>query len=67
MELAILIMVILVILCLIYLLIKFEDLKQTVEVLRLVTKANAMENLELINDVNELKTRISSLEGDKWK
>ena len=67
MELAILIMVILVILCLIYLLIKFEDLKQTVEALRLVTKANAMENLELINDVNELKTRISSLEGDKWK
>ena len=67
MELAMLIMVILVILCLIYLLIKFEDLKQTVEVLRLVTKANAMENLELINDVNELKTRISSLEGDKWK
>ena len=67
MELAILIMVILVILCLIYLLIKFEDLKQTVEVLRLVTKANTMENLELINDVNELKTRISLLEGDKWK
>lgn len=66
MELAMLIMVILVILCLIYLLIKFEYLKQTVEVLRLVTKANAMENLELINDVNELKTRISSLEGDKW-